>query len=90
MFVMNQGLHIDKVSSHTSKSTAAYLAKKKKKKSETGINFNPFNEIPLKLLNGLRKMLEEEWDKNDMTVLRKNELSWNFQIELSSRIIAIR
>ncbi|GFW95429.1 uncharacterized protein TNCV_1721311 [Trichonephila clavipes] len=35
-------LHMDKTSSHTSKSTAAYLAKKE---SETGINYIPFDDI---------------------------------------------
>ena len=36
---------MDKASSHTSKSTATYLAKKE---LETGIKCIPFNEIPVK------------------------------------------
>ncbi|GFX08855.1 transposase [Trichonephila clavipes] len=38
-------LHMDKVSSHTSKSTAAYLPKKE---SEIGIKCIPFDEIRVK------------------------------------------
>ncbi|GFV54757.1 uncharacterized protein TNCV_3844761 [Trichonephila clavipes] len=39
------GFHVDKVPSHTSKSTAAYLTKKE---SETGLKCIPFDEIRVK------------------------------------------
>ncbi|GFV99550.1 uncharacterized protein TNCV_5079141 [Trichonephila clavipes] len=38
-------LHMDRASSHTSKSTATYLAKKE---SETGMKYIPFDEIHIK------------------------------------------
>lgn len=97
-------LHQDKATSHTSKTTTAFL---EKMKTDTGIAYIPFQHIPAKspdvspmdycafgllkralskrkptTIDGLWKVVEEEWKAIPLEILRKALLSWKSRCRL--------